>query len=400
MSCSLPLVERDALREQLERILASHFFRNSKRFPDFLRYTVEHAVEGQTDLKERTLGIEVFGRQPDYDTGLDPVVRVTAAEVRKRLAQYYQIPGHEHEVRIEYALRSYVPEFTFPKVTLAPPTRVDSAATAPTARNQIIRPGRWQRIFGVLVSCFVVSAFIWWKLPQRETAMDHFWGPLENTSEPILLCVSDANGSLGPGASPNDPVNAAVAALPGWYRENHVGFHDAVALTTLAGLLGNKGRGFRIRRSGDAALRDLQEGPAILIGGFNNPWSVQLNGNLRFSFVRDGNLRYILDHKNPSSRQWSVLGTGHDATTPVTVDYALLSRVFDSNTGRVVFTAAGILGYGTVAASECLTDDSCLEKAESLAPGDWRHKNIQIVLATTIIGEDPGKPQVLASYIW
>lgn len=400
MSSSLPLVERDAVREQLERILASHFFRNSKRFPDFLRFTVEHALEGQTDLKERTLGIEVFGRQPDYDTGLDPVVRVTAAEVRKRLAQYYQISGHEYEARIEYALRSYVPEFTFPKLAPAAPSLSDSATSAPVAQERVIRMGRWQRIFAVLVSCLVVSAFIWWKLPPPETAMDRFWGPLENVSEPVLLCVSDANGSLGPGASPNDPVNAAVAALPGWYRENHVGFHDSIALATLAGLLGTKGRSFRIRRSNNAALRDLQEGPAILIGGFNNPWSVQLDADLRFSFVRDGNLRYILDHRNPSSRQWSVLGTGHDSTASVTVDYAILSRVLDPNTGRVVFTAAGILGYGTVAASQCLTEAPCLEKAESLSPGDWRHRNIQIVLATTIIGEDPGKPQVLASYIW
>lgn len=398
MSSSLPLAERDAVREQLERILASHFFRNSKRFPDFLRYTVEHALEGQTDLKERTLGIEVFGRQPDYDTGLDPVVRVTAAEVRKRLAQYYQVPGHGYEARIEYALRSYVPEFTFPKLASAAFT--EPIAAAPVRQNELIRLGRWQLIFAILASCLVVSAFIWWKLPQRETAMDRFWNPIQNVSEPVLLCVSDANGSLGPGANPGDPVNAAVAALPNWYRENHLGFHDSIALATLAGLLGSKGRSFRIRRSNNAALRDLQEGPAILIGGFNNPWSVQLDANLRFSFVRDGNLRYILDHKNPSSKQWSVLGTGHDASVSVTEDYALLSRVFDPNTGRVVFTAAGILGYGTVAASQCLTDDSCLAKAEALAPGDWKHRNIQIVLATAIIGEDPGKPQVLASYTW
>jgi len=71
MSSSLPLAERDSVREQLERILASHFFRNSKRFPRFLRYTVENALRGTEDIKERTLGIEVFGRQPDYDTSLD-----------------------------------------------------------------------------------------------------------------------------------------------------------------------------------------------------------------------------------------------------------------------------------------------------------------------------------------
>ncbi len=49
------------------------------------------------ELKERTLGIEEFGVDPDYDTNLDPVVRTTAAEIRKRLAQYYLDPSHEAE---------------------------------------------------------------------------------------------------------------------------------------------------------------------------------------------------------------------------------------------------------------------------------------------------------------
>ena len=63
------------------------------------------------DLKERTLGIAVFGREPSYDTSTDPVVRATAGEIRKRIAQYYQESGREHEIRINLSPGSYVPEF-------------------------------------------------------------------------------------------------------------------------------------------------------------------------------------------------------------------------------------------------------------------------------------------------
>src|SRR5262245_4692029 len=89
------VAEHDLLREeilaQLERLLANPLFRNSKRYPTLLRYVVERTLDGHPgELKERTLGVEVFGREPDYDTNLDPVVRITAAEIRKRLAQYYQ----------------------------------------------------------------------------------------------------------------------------------------------------------------------------------------------------------------------------------------------------------------------------------------------------------------------
>src|SRR5579863_1427847 len=94
--------ERRTVREQLERVLASPLFANSKRYPALLRFVVEESLHGRSEnLKERTLGIEVFKRDSHYDTNADPVVRVTAGEVRKRLAQYYYEQGREFEVHIE-----------------------------------------------------------------------------------------------------------------------------------------------------------------------------------------------------------------------------------------------------------------------------------------------------------
>src|SRR5580658_3386445 len=105
-------VEREAIREQVALIVSSPLFSHSKRFPNFLRYTVESALRGDAGhLKERTIGVEVFGRDPNYDTNLDPVVRMTAVEIRKRLAQYYKAPGRETEVRIDLPAGSYIPEF-------------------------------------------------------------------------------------------------------------------------------------------------------------------------------------------------------------------------------------------------------------------------------------------------
>src|SRR2546430_17456511 len=82
--------DKEKIRAQMERLLHSTHFRNSKRYPTLLRYMVEETLEGRgSHLKERTLGVEVFGRPADYDTASDPVVRVTVAEIRKRIAQYY-----------------------------------------------------------------------------------------------------------------------------------------------------------------------------------------------------------------------------------------------------------------------------------------------------------------------
>jgi hypothetical protein len=68
-----------AVRAQLEKIVASVSFRNSKRYPALLRYVVEKTLEGGgSELKERNIGIDVFGREPSYDLGIDPIVRITA----------------------------------------------------------------------------------------------------------------------------------------------------------------------------------------------------------------------------------------------------------------------------------------------------------------------------------
>ena len=113
----IPVSEEDkiAILEQLERLVASPFFHHSKRYPSFLKFVVAETLAGRADeLKERTLGIEVFGREPDYDATNDLIVRVTAAEIRKRIAQYYQEPGHDAEIRVSLPSGSYIPHFTKP----------------------------------------------------------------------------------------------------------------------------------------------------------------------------------------------------------------------------------------------------------------------------------------------
>ena len=116
--------QRDDVREQVARIIASPAFRNSKRYTDFLRYTVEQTLNGDAErIKERTLGVEVFGRVPNYDTSLDPVVRTSAVEVRKRLQHYYRLQGRSGEIQIDFPRGTYVPEFVWPQAVVALDTR-------------------------------------------------------------------------------------------------------------------------------------------------------------------------------------------------------------------------------------------------------------------------------------
>jgi hypothetical protein len=113
-----------AARGELDRVLESVSFRTSKRCREFLGYVVEHTISGPSGaLKERSIGVELFQLPQDFDTGQHTVVRVTANEVRKRLAQYYLAEnGSYHPVRIELPPGSYSAEFRWE--TAAPETPV------------------------------------------------------------------------------------------------------------------------------------------------------------------------------------------------------------------------------------------------------------------------------------
>ena len=114
------------MEQALFEILKSAPFRGSRQSQHLLQYIVSQSLEGHSDrLKERVIGAEVFGRAIDYDTNVDPIVRSRAAEVRKRLAQYYVADGKDSRIRIEFSPGSY--HATFSDVSKS---RFDQAASA------------------------------------------------------------------------------------------------------------------------------------------------------------------------------------------------------------------------------------------------------------------------------
>jgi hypothetical protein len=103
----------EAVRAEVGRLLESPAFRTSKRCREFLEYIVEHTMNGSSGtLKERSLGVALFQLPQNFDTGQHTIVRVTANEVRKKLAQYYLAGnGASRAVRIDLPPGSYSVEF-------------------------------------------------------------------------------------------------------------------------------------------------------------------------------------------------------------------------------------------------------------------------------------------------
>ena len=102
-----------AIVDELNHLLAHPSFQSSKRCSALLRCMVDHALKGDEDLNERALGLEAFGRDDNYDTNTDPIVRRIAGEIRKRLTQCYQGPDCSRGVIIHLIPGGYLPEFEF-----------------------------------------------------------------------------------------------------------------------------------------------------------------------------------------------------------------------------------------------------------------------------------------------
>lgn len=102
----------ETVRQQLRLILASALFRNAQRPSQFLRFVVESAITREEHrLKEYVIGVEAFDRPANYDPKTDPIVRIEAGRLRKKLAEYYTGPGAGDPVIIDLPKGAYVPVF-------------------------------------------------------------------------------------------------------------------------------------------------------------------------------------------------------------------------------------------------------------------------------------------------
>ena len=407
-------IEKAAVEQQVERLLQNSHFSHSRRFPTFLRFVVRHSLAGQTDMvKERTLGIEIFGRDADYDTASDPIVRVTAAEIRKRIAQYYQEPGHEDEIRLSLPAGSYVPQFHFPQVSNVEnslsriATHASAEISAPVVLPPVLGPSienlRTRRAFSpgfaivVLLVCASAAGIAWWR-SSRHSAFDTFWQPILSSGEPVLFCVADQNQytaiALRDAADPTrqtilkDNLSAVV-------------IDDLETVVKIAGVLQSHGMKYSLRGEGSTNLTDLRNGPSVFVGAFDNAWTLRLTQPLRFHFANDRDMTrfWIADSNDPKREDWLVDRAKQQATNNYR-DFAIVARFTDHNTGKVSIIAAGVGRGGTIAAGEFLSDPVHMAQVMSSVGSFGSNKNIEFVLSTEIIDGHPGTPKMEAVYTW
>jgi hypothetical protein len=412
----LPDLDKETVLLQMERILSSSHFRNSRRYTDLLRFVVQQTLDGHADiLKERTLGIEVFDRYPGFDTSGDSIVRVAAAEVRKRIALYYQEEGHEHELRVDLPSGSYVARFRPPSepsptnVTAPEASEpVQTEKAADSEQKSATAPWRKKLAFVAVALLFIAIASVIALWGRSDSGLNRFWGPVFESSSPILVCVGTVEPShIAPDFRKRftlqmaDTVNgAAQPPTPesGFMDWPALTLTDAVQITRITEMLTKHQVHSLLRSSENVTLADLRGGPVILVGVLENSWTLRLVSTLRFHPRMDfaSQKVWIEDSQHPERRNWSTLwGLPYSESSD---DYALVTRTRNPLSGQITVIVGGLAMHGSQAAGEFVTNPAYLNTlSRSLRDPN---KNVQIVLKINVIKGEPGPPQIVAEYYW
>jgi serine/threonine-protein kinase len=252
----MPLLESEAqaVRRQLERVLESPGFSRNERMSRFLRFVVEGHLDGKDpELKESVIAIEVFGRRPDFDSRLDPVVRTEAVRLRARLSQYYLKEGKPDVLVIELPKGGYVPRFREIE------EERQGTAPSPAGTQEPFSARFW---LALALPCLIVGlATAWWWIQHASTPIAIAVLPLENTS--------------------HDPANDYFADGLTDELIRNLSIIDGLAVRSRTSSFGIKGRPRNIHDAGKLLQADyILEGSVLRAGQ-------QLRINVQLVRVRD-----------------------------------------------------------------------------------------------------------------
>ena len=442
----------ERLQQALDQILSSGPFRNTLQCQNLLRYIVKHSLAGEDNLlRERVIGSEIFGRRPDYETGDDPVVRIRVAEVRKRLAQYYQSLHETPEVHIEIPSGCYratfrwnnsfhatingqvetfaavVPEagladisatdaepHPLPQASHAPET--PQTATAPDALPaSSARKNSW-KIWGIAAGSLLLAGIAGLTAPNwTNTQAKHFkefWSPWTSSPKPVIIVIgSNAVYRLSDSVTDQYAKDhqlethgqeffvpfAPTAILHGSDLhpsvDSFVALGDVASVSALVANLTRQKQGFQERFPNDISFAELRNSPTLLVGGFNNPMTLELTKGLRFVM----HARNEIDDTQNPNRRWLLHASAdsHD-----TEDYAIVTRLTQRPGDAPILSVAGMGQYGTLAASDFVCSPAAISDMTHLLPKDWASRNLQLILHVKVIDFKPAATEVIAVHVW
>ncbi|MGB7267782.1 MAG: hypothetical protein WBC92_19850 [Terracidiphilus sp.] len=446
-----------ALRDHLREIVDSEAFKGRHRSAQFLTYVVDHALAGHFDsLKERMIGIEIFGRPPSYDTSEDAIVRVTASDVRKRLSQYYGKYGSASEFRITLHPGTYIPVIAYgpqgkPASSVDEKLHVDApgafpgflrhpdppSATMPTLHAEAQDPAvpdrefdrtrgatrKWM-VFAVLL--VLINLSLWAYFAKRSSTVAAAppsvlpWSVLFSSVRPTHVITSDpdlysilvlTHGSISVSDYANHrylPENNTLSAemkdicihLLAGDKASNV---DAQIAAEIAQLAQTYSRKIDVQGARNLQFSNLKTDDNFIFLGSpaSNPWSSVFEGQLDFRFaaaaVPGGGM--IRDVHPAAKEQATYVPTARGGATGAS--FALVAFVANPDQSGQVLLLGGLTREGTQAAGILVTDPARLSAAIrtcGISPaGPIKH--FEILLRVNAMAGTPSQFDVIACHV-
>jgi hypothetical protein len=375
--------EASAYRRHLGEIIGSPAFKGSRRSQEFLQHVVEMALTGHFDeLKERALGVGLFGRPASYNTSEDGIVRVTASDVRRRLHQFYADVGTKSDVSLDLPAGSYIPEFQH-RAKGPSPVPVHPPALEAKRRPG---PGRTRTyMFAAFAAGVACTALIGWlfyqpSLRARETQLIQPWSSmfLSDLQTHIVYCdpdVSRAQGLFDFHISLSEYANHryvpdSVPTEPAAQKEIHsmrgvnVASIDAALALSVAELASKNGHHIKTHTARSLQLIDFKSEDNFLILGSprSNPWFALFDDELDFRFEYDSALKQeVIRNANPKAgeaQRYVPTAQGWDTGHA----YAVIAFVSNPGQKGRALLVAGSNAEATEAAGKLITNLELMSK--------------------------------------
>jgi hypothetical protein len=444
-----------ALQRHLKEVLESDVFKGSHRSVQFLQFIVDQAIAGRFDsLKERVIGMELFGRSASYDTGDDAIVRVTASDVRRRLHEHYGRYGETSEFRISLPAGSYIPDITQRPngaVSVADQTARDAATVNPDAlaalepmltqpQQESVVNGREisqagappRQGFSKRILLFATISVVVLNLALLSLIVTHFartkaepaavfpWSAIFSSSHATELITSDpniaaiqgltksqvsvsdyANHNYIPTSSKLTPEQKSLSQ--DFLRGAESAGVDAPIAAAVASLAQANSKAIDVRGARTIQMADLESGNNFIFLGSprSDPWVSFFSDQLDFRFVFDENtqsefIRNVRPRPNeqpsyvPTALGW---GTGDS--------FAIIALVQNPGQSGQVLLLSGANAEGTEAAGKLVTDlprfSSMLKTCGISSASPPQH--FEILLHLNIMAGSSGKFDMAACHI-
>jgi hypothetical protein len=418
----------------LHGVLEGDAFKGSHRSGKFLKYVVSRAVAGDFDsLKERAIGIEVFGRPPGYDTGTDAIVRVTASDVRKRLLQHYSRPGVNSEYRIGLPAGSYIPKITreprpHPEDQLLSTVgvRVQDHSIATDSNRDSTSRRRVELVRFVLavllITALNLAAFVvaWRHLDRPGRIAVLPWSSILRSSGTTQIITSDPNIAeiqdiTGGEITLSDYANHKYVRDPSALTPEQRRFCDivlrgdkaSVVDTPIAMSIGQLAQAtsskITVHGARNIQFSDLQSDTNFILLGSprSNPWSNLYNDRLDFRFEFDPKSgREAIRNIRPRAGELpAYVGTAPGWATGQS--YAIVALLKNLDQSGQVLLLAGQTAEGTEAAGKLVSDlpqlEATLKRCGVKASGS---EHFEILLRLNILAGSPSNVDAVSCRVF